>query len=154
MNSLKCDQMLLMQYYDGELGSEEEGRVKAHVAECGSCSAFIREAKALSTLFRDGFQPNIAEGRALNSLPGNREPVESPALWNRIMDLFRIRRALIPALALTAMLIAVFSFDTDVRSPAMAGEPSAIINSFSGDVSTVMFLETPETHQTIIWYEE
>jgi hypothetical protein len=32
--------------------------------------------------------------------------------------------------------------------------PSAIINSFTGSMSSVMIFETPETRQTILWYKE
>ena len=32
--------------------------------------------------------------------------------------------------------------------------PSALIDSFTGAVSTVMVLETPETRETILWYSE
>ena len=32
--------------------------------------------------------------------------------------------------------------------------PSAIINSFTGSVSSVMILETPETREIILWYNE
>jgi hypothetical protein len=38
--------------------------------------------------------------------------------------------------------------------PAQLAEPSAIVNSFSGDVASVIIVETPESHQTIIWYTE
>lgn len=154
MKALKCDQTLLMQYYDGELGPEKIDRVNAHLSECGSCMKFLQELQALSTIVKDGFQPNIAKNRHSVQRFRHQDSVEKPSFLNRIADLFRFKRAFIPALAMTVMLIAFFSVDTDVRRPEKAGEPSAIITSFSGDVSTVMFLETPETHQTIIWYKE
>jgi hypothetical protein len=51
-----------------------------------------------------------------------------------------------------AGLLIFFAYTNFVAKPAYV--PSAIIKSFSGSMSSVMVFETPETRQTILWYNE
>lgn len=58
---------------------------------------------------------------------------------------------LIPAAAMVAIFFILFSLTGP--SVSVSG-PSAIVKSFSGDTSSVIILETPESRQTIIWFNE
>ena len=64
---------------------------------------------------------------------------------------FASLRYTIPA-TVAAGLLVFFGYAHFLAKPAPV--PSAIINSFTGSMSSVMIFETPETRQTILWYKE
>jgi hypothetical protein len=70
--------------------------------------------------------------------------------WIQLRAFLVSKRCLVPA---TALALA-FLFFVLLQPPASVSGPSAIISSFQGDVASVMILETPESHQTILWISE
>jgi hypothetical protein len=53
-----------------------------------------------------------------------------------------------------ALALAIFIIPLPFKKGPNGEAPSAIINSFTGSVTSVMLFETPNTHQTIIWFNE
>jgi len=147
-----CDPGLIERFFDNELGPDEHRRVSKHLKSCPFCQKALRDNQAISTLFKSSLNKELSQ----TNLDDLEERVvdlireKSVPWWKKITDLFVSRKLLIPATAMAAILI----FITLTRQPAPVSDPSAIIKSFSGDVSSVMIIETPKSRQTIIWYNE
>ena len=55
---------LLDPYVDGELPLEEAARVRAHLAVCGGCRAYVQAALAIRDAFPDAEDTEMPEGFA------------------------------------------------------------------------------------------
>ena len=147
-----CDEELIHRYFDGELSREEHTRISSHLEGCPSCQKILQDNQAISTIFRDNLEREVSqadfgvlETRVLDQIRQKENP-----WWERITKLFFSNKLLIPATALAALIL----FFAITREPTTISGPSAIIEAFSGEVSSVMIIETPKSHQTIIWYKE
>lgn len=148
-----CDPMQLSRFLDQELGPDESARTEAHLRNCPSCQKAVQDQHALSALFNAKVEKTVSrtdfdhlERNVLTRIRAKQSP-----WWERAASLIFSRRILIPAVSMAAILIFFFSYP---RPPAQVSGPSAIINSFTGDLSSVMILETPRSRQTIIWFDE
>ena len=101
----------------------------------------------LSSLEKEVSQVNLdaLEERVLDLIRKKRVP-----WWKKVMDLLGSRKLLIPAAAMAVLLL----FFSIMWQPAPVSAPSAIVKPFSGDVSSVMIIETPKSRNVIIWYNE
>jgi hypothetical protein len=149
----KCNFKLLDRYLDRELDSEDSSLVAGHLEKCPYCQKALRENQAISDLFRGKMHETVSqvnlqavETRVLAAIKNQRAP-----WWSTLQNLFVSKRFYVPATALVAGLVLLGVFLTP--SPPVS-TPSAIISSFKGDVGSVMFLETPTSHQTVIWFNE
>lgn len=147
-----CDRSRIDRFFDKELGHDEYAQVRDHIRQCPACQEALRENQALSTLFRSGLdkavsQANLAglEEAVLNQIRKKRAP-----WWRKGIDLFASRKLLVAASAMAAIIL----FFSITRQPAPVSAPSAIVKSFSGDISSVMIIETPKSRNVIIWYNE
>ena len=71
-------------------------------------------------------------------LPGLFNMLKWPRIWA-------------PAAAAVCMaLVIVFTRPPVPETPA----PSALVESFEGNIASVMILQTPGTNQTVVWYRE
>jgi anti-sigma factor RsiW len=148
-----CDPELLSRFFDGETGPGEKDFVLEHLKTCEHCQRELKRNAQLTKgyqekLHRDlsGIHAAALEGKILERVRKNRFP-----FWPGILDLFTSMRFLVPAAVTIGV---VFFVLTTLKGPSPDSPPSAIINSFTGEVSSVMILETPQTHQTIIWINE
>ena len=149
----KCNFILLDRFLDRELGPEDTSLVARHLDQCPSCQEALRENQAISDLFREKMYETVSqvnlqavETRVLAAIKSQRDP-----WWSTLQNLFVSKRFYVPATAVVAGLVLWVVLLTP--SPPVSA-PSAIISSFKGDVGSVMFLETPTSHQTVIWYNE
>jgi len=155
MNSLKshCDPALLSRFFDGELGPDEQACIRAHLKECFSCQKALIDHQRISALFKtisngaasQAKFDDIEEG-VMSQIRKDRDP-----WWLKFKAFFLSKKLLVPATAFTAAFIILFSL---LRAPLPESGPSAIINSFTGEISSVIIMETPESRQTIIWFNE
>ena len=151
--STKCDPALVSRFSDGELGPEEHALISSHLRDCASCQKTHRENQALSAICKAGLEGELSrvnlhglEQGVMDKIQAGRDP-----WWVGFRDLLAPKKLLIPAAAMAAMLVLFFSL---MKPLAPVTAPSAIINSFTGDVSSVMIIETPKSRQTIIWFSE
>ncbi|MFC1495632.1 anti-sigma factor family protein [Thermodesulfobacteriota bacterium] len=151
MNSdIICESELISRYLDNELNGEELERVETHIAGCDSCRIRLSDYDNISAglntplYSQSDTVANEFENRVIESI--NRKENSGFRNWKNY--LFH-KRVLVPGLAASAALM----FFTVFNDPAPAG-PSAIISSLSGSGSSVMIMETPETRQTILWFNE
>jgi anti-sigma factor RsiW len=153
MSRRSRDQELLNRFFDQEVGPGESIRIREHLKHCDSCQRALRDHHALSTHFRTG----LAEGVSRADLAKIEENVlaviqrkETP--WRtRLRELFLGKRFYVPAAATAVVLVLFLAL---FRHPSPMPGPSAIVSSVEGDVASVMILETPESHQTIVWITE
>lgn len=146
-----CDGLLLSRYQDGQLDAEEKARAEVHLGACAACrkeiellSFFSRECRHRIDMATDAVDfSEIEKSVIVKALRQNRSPMGST--W------FSVLKVLVPAAVLAGILLFVGYWQ--FKEPSVTA-PSAIINSFTGSTSSVMIFETPNTHQTILWYNE
>lgn len=149
----ECNEELIGRYLDGETSQEEYDRISRHLKDCPSCQKILRDHQNISTVFREVLQKEVSqadfadlETRVLGQI---RQKKEYP-WWERISRLVFSAKLLVPASAIAVLII----FFAITREPATIAGPSAVIEAFSGEVSSVMIIETPKSRQTILWYKE
>jgi predicted membrane-bound mannosyltransferase len=148
-----CDLILLSRYADQEANPEETRQVRAHLLTCPQCRQALAEQRQLAELLQQGvFTAQQAvdfdrlEKRILT------DDRRRSGIWSDIRDWVLSWKVALPVAATAAALI-IFFYTPLFQQPSPSG-PSAIINSFTGRVTSVMILETPRSQQTVIWYSE
>lgn len=148
-----CDDTLLVRYLDGDLGPDEVKRMEDHLQRCGTCrrqlaffSDFSRDFRGHVQRETDGVDFSTLEKEVIHKALFPHRLKRGPARF--IASL----RFVLPAAALACLLL-FFTYSRFGVDPGPA-QPSAIINSFTGSMTSVMIFETPETRQTILWYHE
>jgi len=148
-----CDLILLNRYADQETNPEETRQVEAHLLSCPQCRQALAEQRQLAELLQQGV---FAAQQAVDFdrlekriLTADRRP---SGIWSDIRDWVLSWKVALPVAAAAAALI-LFFYSPLFQQPSPSG-PSAIINSFTGRVTSVMILETPRSQQTVIWYSE
>jgi anti-sigma factor RsiW len=151
-HSSACDEVLLDRYLDGDLDADEKARMKVHLERCRQCRRQVAALATFSQDFRDHVQ-RVTE--SVDYMALEKEVLNKALRQHRSRGSFSSFSAslkyTIPA-AVTAGLLLIFAYSHFMVQPAP--QPSAIINSFTGSMSSVMIFETPETRQTILWYTE
>ncbi len=147
-----CDDQMLNHFIDGELTVSEQNQVEHHLAHCENCRVELSRIRLLaktcqSMMDESRFQKDLAglEGRVMSRIRRPEDWYET--IWNFI----RAKKFLIPVSAVGTILAVFVTFQIFFTSPM---PPSAVITSMTGDFSSVMIMETPESHQTIIWIRE
>lgn len=148
-----CDSTMLSRFFDRELGPDEHGRIDKHLRYCPSCQKVLKENQSISTLLKAGLEKELSradmedvEARVFDLIQSKGAP-----WWMKLRALFVSKKFYVPAVAVATVLILLLSV---VRRPAPESGPSAIIKSFTGEISSVMILQTPESQQTILWFNE
>ena len=147
-----CDETLLDRYLDGDLDAGEKARLETHIEACRQCRSQVASLKAFSQDLRNRVQhvTDSVDFVALEKQVLNKalRQHRSRGGFSRFIASLKYT---IPA-TVTAGLLLFFAYSNFVVKPPPV--PSAIINSFTGSMSSVMIFETPETRQTILWYNE
>lgn len=153
MDPAICDPTLVNRFFDQELGPDEYALMSEHIKHCPSCQKALQDAEAISALFGTALDKELSraklervEERVLAFIHRTKTP-----WWLKLGHLFVAKRFYVPATAVIAGLILYFFF---LAPPTSVSGPSAIINSLKGNVGSVMILETPKSHQTILWFSE
>jgi len=147
-----CDPVMINRFFDHELDQEEYDRVAGHIETCPLCQRTLDELKALSGMvneyIRDTWSEKI-EGSVEEEVLASIQQRKAP-WWIKARGLFLSKKILIPLTTTAALFLFLSVF---FRSPAQTG-PSAIVTSLSGNMTSVIIMETPQTHQTILWFKE
>ena len=149
---ITCDPNLLARLFDRELGRDEAARVGRHLKNCPSCQKELRENEVISSLFKASLDDQLSRIDLSDLEPRVLELIQRKMVpWRmRLRDLFVSKRFLVPATAIATILL----FFCLTRPPGNVSGPSAIVDSFTGETSSVIILETPRTRQTILWFSE
>jgi anti-sigma factor RsiW len=148
----RCNQELLSIFIDGEAGPEDSRQVERHLQSCPACQRYVQQQKELAQLLRQ----EVSLARQAVDFQRLEEQIfgktaKRPAPGHPVRQWLLSWKLMLPVAA-TAALILLFS--TSLFDPPAPPGPSAIIKSFTGRVSSVMILETPQSHRTVIWYSE
>lgn len=145
-----CGSELISRYYDRELGPEEYAEVESHVESCLRCRESLEKFSLITKDIKSEIK--ISENQYLELQDRVIESIDHKKLpfWIKLKEMLSPKKILIPAGAMVTLLAALVIF---FHTPAANG-PTAIITSLSGNSSSVMILETPETRQTIILFSE
>jgi anti-sigma factor RsiW len=153
-NQEHCNQELLSRYHDDELATLERQQVEAHLEKCPACQSTLARFARMGRIGRRHTDRAVAalDAAAMSKRILARRPIarETSMNWR---SWFKPSRLFLPV-AVTAMALAIYIIPHSFRTKTTHAAPSAIINSFTGSVTSVMFYETPNTHQTIIWISE
>jgi anti-sigma factor RsiW len=151
-NNPQCNSELISRYYDGELGQAERSQVENHILVCPSCNQTLENLKRISDQYGAhlaqqsvGIDARETEKQVLNRLRREETP-----WWAKAKETFLSKKTLISATATAGVALLLI---TVLRAP-VPDSPSAIVTSVSGDVSSIIILEAPETRQTILWFNE
>lgn len=151
-NSNTCDEILLDRYLDGDLDAGEKAQMEVHFESCRQCRRQVAAMRTFSQDLRDRVQ-RVTD--SVDYMALEKQVLNKALRQNRSRGGFSTFIAslkyTIPA-TVTAGLLLIFAYSHYVVKPTPL--PSAIINSFTGSMSSVMIFETPETRQTILWYTE
>jgi predicted anti-sigma-YlaC factor YlaD len=154
IQSHRCNTQQLLRYQDGDLTIEEQAPVAEHLTQCAECRRFLKQQQQIRVAVQRSAESVAAqiprpdvEARLIARIrnQGNPEPA-ARTLWRP--------RRWIPVGALVMTLLAGVVFIGPWQETGGISEPSAIVESFHGNVSTVMILETQNTGQTIVWFNE
>lgn len=150
-SSSNCDPVMVSRFFDKELDPTDDASIDRHINSCRSCRQMLDDIKTLSkeirehlTEIRDTDCTSI-EKSLLAKICRKKTP-----FGERVKEALFSKKVWIPVAAAASLLLVFFTmFQT-----AGVNGPSAIIASLSGDVSSVVIIETPRTHQTILWFNE
>jgi anti-sigma factor RsiW len=151
-DDITCDPALIGRFFDRELGLDEDAQVGRHLKNCPPCQKELRENEAISTLFKAGLDDQLSQIDLSDLEPRVLELIQRSGVpwWMRLGNMFVSKRFLVPATAI-AMILMFFSL---TRQPVTGSKCSAIINSFTGEISSLIILRTPRSHQTILWFSD
>ena len=154
MNQTKgnCDPAMISRFFDHELDQEEYVRVARHIETCPLCRRTLDELTGLSVMVNDYVRetrPETIEGSTEEKVLASIQKRKAP-WWIKTRELFLSKKILIPVTTTAALVLFLSVF---FRSPNETG-PSAIVTSLSGNMTSVIIMETPQTHQTILWFSE
>lgn len=154
MNHAKgsCDPAMISRFFDHELDQKEYDRVARHLEICPLCQRTLEEMKGLSGAVNDYVRENLTEtveGSLEKKVLEYIHKKEAP-WWKKTGEFFLSKKFLIPLTTSVALILFLSVF---FRSPTQTG-PSAIVTSLSGNMDSVIIMETPQTHQTILWFTE
>ena len=148
-----CDPERLDRYIDGELGIDDSETVKAHLIRCPACQEQIKDRHKIAEAFKSDMD-QVASRTNFDRVEEHiirkirKEQRKAQARFQRVL---LSKSFFMPVSALTAAMI-IFFFITNLLRPEPV--PSALINSFTGSISSAMIIETPESRHTILWFSE
>ncbi len=163
------DPIMLSQFLDGEVKPDEAKRIRQHLSDCPKCRKAVNDNHLLSSHFKNYINlntslinPSAIETNVLEKIHQKNEN-----LRDKIKRILFSNKILIPASAIASVLVILlyFSYQFIYRNSdgpvnrfaahtSAVNAPSAIVDSFSGETSAVMIMETPNSRLTILWYNE
>lgn len=154
MNRSICDSNALTRYLDQEVGPEERAAISDHLKQCPDCRKTFQELRLISGFFTAVMEktlpPEGLEGLEDRVLAIARKRKAS-SWWPTLKGFLRSSRFYVPAAAAATALALFLYFD---RPQEAVSGPSAIINSFTGETTSVIIFETPGSRRTILWFHE
>ena len=148
-----CDPKRVSLFFDQELPPEEHDRVSRHLNNCPVCQKELQDMQAVSKMFRAEMEADVFQAGLYNLERSVMDQIKRKKTpwWERLANTFISFKFLVPAAAAVAMLVISVSVS---RYSAIEAGPSAIVDSFTGETSSVMIMETPDSQHTIIWFNE
>lgn len=149
-NNDSCNPELISRFFDGELEEDAQARVIDHLRICSVCRERLETIQAVSTQVKKHIEAYAVDpGKVEEEFIGAIHKKETP-WWERGREIIISKKIMVPAGAVASFLLIFFS----IYFNSAVSEPSAIITSVSGNGTSLIVMETPETRQTILWFNE
>ena len=145
---------MLSAFADGELDQQARSNVQQHLAQCRQCRTAHDQIAALSVAFQDALRrhyPNAALAALDGELIDRWHRQHHPGWIDKCRRTIFSKWMLVPVTAVVAAVVVMLPLRT---APPVAQSPSAIVQSVSGDLASVMIMQTPMMQQTVIWISE
>ena len=147
-----CNPEEISRYLDGETNPADSRRIEEHLQSCSKCRGKLTQLRETGDILRLTVQ---TAGSGVDFQRLEQQIVtaarQSPPQRDRLLEsMFSWKLALPAAAAVVLLMIFIYK----PFQPSLTAGPSAIIDSFTGQVKSVMILETPQNRQTVIWYSE
>ena len=147
-----CNPEEISRYLDGETNSADTHRIEEHLRICSDCRRKLTQLRETGDILRQTVE---TAGKEMDFQRLEQQIFTATRQHHPQRDRLSERlfswRVALPAAAAAALLV-LFIFNP--FQPSLSSGPSAIIDSFTGQVKSVMILETPQNRQTVIWYSE
>ncbi len=151
-------------FVDKELNPDEYIAIEKHLKTCVKCSNIASEYMNIEGLYQNIVHEKIATidtASIKDTIMGEvKKEKKSPFVimpyfylyFYKISDFFKPQRIYLQMASFAAIII--FSMVYLHDQYVLPSGPSAIVESVSGNLASVMILETQEDQHTIIWYKE
>lgn len=128
-------------YYDKELSEQDAARFEYAMTCCESCKSNLKAYRSLTELVSQGFDQPFQK---------NLEDRIIEKIHQKTQAVFRWANYLIPATVISVIIL-IFSWIHGLHS---VNSPSAIVSYVSGNISSIVIVETPKKRQTILWIQQ
>ena len=143
----------ISQFVDNELLKEQSQQLAQHIKQCSHCSNLIKQYQTISTGFNTFTDLKTAQIDTTKVRQKLDQTIQKSQEKSYVNIFGFLNKNLYLKLASVAALffITIFTFQAKLLTPS---GPSAIVTSVDTNFSSVMILETQNSHHTIIWYSE
>ena len=161
MTCHKFSKEFISKFVDNELDAEDHNAFIRHKAHCHDCCATEAGFRQAGMIF-DG-QAEVMAGKLLKNMPEifikTGDMGHNSGIGKTIKRKSRKVQAALGMLSLAVVAVIMYltpwhQEQLRTRTGLSAKGPSAVVNSVDAYGSSVMILETAETHHTIIWFSE
>ena len=150
---------MISRFVDNELDEKEHNAFIRHKAQCSDCCAVEAQFRQMGILFEK--QADTMAEKLLKDGPEifikTKEMGHTPRFKGIIQRKFSSTSAVFGMVSL-AVAVAIMTLvpwrHGSLPTGPVVPSPSAVVNSVDAYGSSVMILETSETHHTIIWFSE
>jgi hypothetical protein len=148
----RYDPILIERFCDGEMDAETQAEIQMHVESCFACQKIMREHWMIGAMAKEALSQNLTHSERLRVKRRVMDRIRSEAGEGQgIRQYAALKKLLIPAAAVASLFFFSIIFYQPDERPA---GPSATIESITGNISSVMIMETPEERETVLWYSE
>ncbi|MDY3281604.1 anti-sigma factor family protein [Dysosmobacter sp.] len=141
---------LLDAYFDGECTPEEAERVRAHIAGCPGCRAYLNELALLRDAFPDEEDTEVPEGFAdgvMAAIRADAAPQKRPGRWKRLVPMAACLALIVLAVNQLPPMTGGNSSST-AAAPAAAPAAAAATDSAAAGTDIAEAYAEPRTGET------
>lgn len=159
MTCQKFSKEMISKFVDNELDEKEHNAFIRHKAQCPDCCAAESDFRQADIIFKqqaDAMAEKLLKD-AHEIFIKTEESDHPPGIKERIQRRLPSTPAVFGMLSLAVVvgIMTLALWQQDIRQTGrIVPPPSAVVNSVDAYGSSVMILETAETHHTIIWFSE
>lgn len=159
MTCHKFSKEFISKFVDNELDAEDHNAFIRHKAQCPDCCATETHFSQAGMIFES--QAEAMAGQLLKNTPERfmktGDANHESGIDKIIKRNSRRAQAILGMLSLAVVAVIMYPAPWHQRqlpTGLSVSGPSAVVNSVDAYGSSVMILETAETHHTIIWFSE
>lgn len=159
MSCHKFSKEFISRFVDNDLDADDHKAFISHKALCPDCCAAEARFRQAGMIFER--QAEAMAGQLLKDMPEIFAKTDQIGYEFRIGKIMKLKsrkaQAVLGMLSFVMMALIIYiapGHQGQVPTGLSAQGPSAVVNSIDAYGSSIMILETAETHHTIIWFSE